>query len=45
MNHKVVPCEMALFHGHTSMVITLKKKEKRNDYLEYLGPSLGVNRV
>ena len=40
MDDKVVPCQRAFFHGHTSMVQFLK-----NAFLKPLGPSLGINQI
>jgi hypothetical protein len=38
MDHEIIPCQRAFFHGHTSMVRFLK-----NEILKPLGLSLGVN--
>ena len=40
VDHEVVPCQMAFFHGHTFIVQFLK-----NVFLRSLGLSLGVNQT
>ena len=45
MDHEVVPCRMAFFHGHTSWSFFHGQIYENCKMLKFLGPLLGVNKM